>query len=182
MSISKQDRALFTKTIGQVKRLVNDQRVPERSVKSRSLKRNLSSLKEQTTYQKDMMSDETLWLDYKEDHSPYLASGVQKRVLKKLTQGKITPDLTLDLHGLTKKEASQDLYAFLSYAKKQHCFCIEIIHGQGYNSSNSPVLRNLVYRWLHFQEGILAFAHPPQRLGGKGTTFVLLKRSQQSHQ
>lgn len=176
MSISKQDKALFTKSIGQVKRLVSNQREPERIVRPCLSERRNLFIEEQITYKKDMMSDETLWIDDQDDFSSYLAPGVQKRVLKKLTQGKIAPELALDLHGLTKKEASQDLSAFLSYAKAHHSFCIEIIHGQGYNSSKTPVLRGLVYRWLRFQEEVLAFGHPPQRLGGKGTTFVLLKK------
>lgn len=172
MGVSNDEKALFRKIVGKVKPVKSDQiEHPRRKIAVRVRK----ALREEADF-RDMMSDETHWLnpDNREEHR-FIREGVPFRVLRKLTQGKVSPDASIDLHGLTASEARDALADFLYLALKQNLYCINIIHGQGYSSKGDPVIRGLVERWLRLNSDVLAFSNPPQRMGGRGATFAILR-------
>jgi DNA-nicking Smr family endonuclease len=57
--------------------------------------------------------------------------------------------------------------------------CVIVIHGKGLRSGEGPVLRTSLAVWLAspvLEGRVLAFAPAQQEDGGRGATYVLLKR------
>ena len=103
--------------------------------------------------------------------------GVQQRVLKRLRQGKLLAEATLDLHGYSRREARQLLLEFVNECSNRSLTQLRIIHGKGLRSTNDkPVLKSLVAGILPAHPEVLAFASAPREQGGNGAVNVLLRR------
>ena len=101
---------------------------------------------------------------------------MQKKVFRKLKRGQYSIEAELDLHGLTKVEAEEQLNMFISEIRDQGIRCVRIIHGKGYGSTNKgPVIKPLVNRWLQQRSEILAFCSARPADGGTGAVYVLVK-------
>ncbi|MHC5224677.1 Smr/MutS family protein [Ignatzschineria sp. LJL83] len=174
MSISKDDKDLFRQTIGSVRKLKKqDDRIQHPRPKLRLKIRK--ALREDPNFQ-DLMSDDTSWINTDPmSEMRFARNGVSTRLLRALIQGKFQADDVIDLHGLTASEARDELQHFLYHALKQNFFCVKIIHGQGNSSKGDPVIRGLIERWLKLQIDVLAFANPPQKMGGRGVTLCILR-------
>jgi DNA-nicking Smr family endonuclease len=103
--------------------------------------------------------------------------GVQKPVLKKLRNGQLTIDSTLDLHGLTVEQSRQHLVQFMQECRQFGYRHVIIIHGKGFRSEEKPVIKPMVNRWLREAEDVLAFYSAQPRHGGTGAVYVLLRKS-----
>ena len=115
---------------------------------------------------------------FQEDKVGFIAPGLQKNVLKKLRKGYYGLDATIDLHGLSSRDAQQQLLRFLHFCVEDGSRCVLIIHGKGYNSpDNQPVLKNDINLWLRQHKDVLAFCSTPPKAGGAGALYVLLKLS-----
>lgn len=174
MKISEEDRSLFRNSVGDVAKIKNQDNIlklprPKLKVKvHKALREDPNKI--------DLMSDDPTWINSDPtSEMRFRRNGVSPKLLRQLIQGKIGPDAVIDLHGLTASEARDELQYFLYSALKQNLFCIKIIHGQGYGSKGDPIIRGLIDRWLRLQLDILAFANPPQRMGGRGATLCLLR-------
>lgn len=100
----------------------------------------------------------------------YTADGANPYLTKQLRRGDFSPDLMVDLHGLTQLEAQQDLAAAVTQCIRQQGFCLNVIHGVG-----SGVLRQRVPGWLMQHTEVIAFHQAPLEWGGQGALLVLLK-------
>jgi len=106
----------------------------------------------------------------------YSQSGVSIKVIKKMKQGNIDYAPVLDLHGQTVVEACESLSAFM-YHHQSEPF-IQIIHGKGYHSENGmSILKTQVVSFLSQHPQVLAFNSCPDKDGGTGAVFVLLKQN-----
>lgn len=85
-------------------------------------------------------------------------------------------DASIDLHGMTVREAEQALMSFFAAAERSGCEKVLIVHGKGLHSSSEPVLAALVRRWLEARTSAGRSGHPDAANGGNGATWVLLKR------
>lgn len=98
--------------------------------------------------------------------------GADKRILMALR--KKPPESSLDLHGLTAKEAHAALDVFLrgqTAAGRRH---VEIIHGKGGRGADGKaVLRTKTRKWLSHAGAVLGWAEPPHN---SGAVHVLLRR------
>lgn len=121
--------------------------------------------------------DESLETLFQEDRMTFLAPGLQKNVLKKLRKRHYGVDAEIDLHGLTSRDAQQQLLQFLHLCIEDGCRCVQLIHGKGYNSPQQPILKNDLNLWLRQHKDVLAFCSTPQKAGGAGALYVLLKLS-----
>jgi DNA-nicking Smr family endonuclease len=122
--------------------------------------------------------DDALETLFQEDKVAFIAPGLQKNVLKKLRKGYYGLDANIDLHGMTSREAQQQLLHFLHFCVEDGCRCVQIIHGKGYNSpDHQPVLKNDINLWLRQHKDVLAFCSTPPKAGGTGALYVLLKLS-----
>jgi DNA-nicking Smr family endonuclease len=113
--------------------------------------------------------------EYLEGH----AVPVDPAIMKKLKAGEITIEGHLDLHGHTKLSAEQALQNFILNAHALGQRMVLIIHGRGLKSSQGPVLKELLIRWLTtgtLSHLVLAFASARPCDGGTGALYVLLKK------
>src|SRR5689334_14681578 len=68
-------------------------------------------------------------LDSGED--PYLRSGLSRQLLRKLRRGHWTIQDGIDLHGLTRDQASAAVAEFLDLCLARGLRCVRIVHGKG---------------------------------------------------
>lgn len=90
--------------------------------------------------------------------------------VKRLRRGEYAPEMTVDLHGYNREDAKWELAAFLHEAKKQHYYCVCIVHGIG-----SRVLKQQIPNWLVQHPDVLGFHEAPLEWGGKGALLVLVE-------
>jgi DNA-nicking Smr family endonuclease len=107
--------------------------------------------------------------------SSYFNSGLQVKLQRKIRQGAIRPEATIDLHGYRQNEAIAELRDFLSEALHRQYRMILIIHGQGYRSQSDAVLKPLVHRWLSNRSQVLAWCPAQARDGAAGASYVYLR-------
>ena len=92
-----------------------------------------------------------------------------KDMLKKLSMGHFPPDIEIDLHGQTGKQAKAELIAVIFEAKKRHFACVNIIHGHG-----NGTLKRKVPNWLIQHPDVAGFIQAPREYGGKAGLLVLI--------
>ena len=89
---------------------------------------------------------------------------------------------TLDLHGVTEKEAFERVSEFVKQAYNDEKRCVLIVTGKGINSdifSSKGILKKSVPMWLENSEIsslILAYKNPSEALGGSGALYILLRK------
>jgi DNA-nicking Smr family endonuclease len=113
--------------------------------------------------------------EYLEGH----AVPVDPATMKKLKSGELTVEAHLDLHGHTKLSAEAALQNFLLNAHALGQRTLLVIHGRGLKSSQGPVLKEHLIRWITtgtLSHLVLAFASARPCDGGTGALYVLLKR------
>ncbi len=108
--------------------------------------------------------------------------GISPEVLKKLREGYFSYLDYLDLHGLNRQQAREEVRDFI-----MECFavgrrCVLIIAGRGLNSKDKePVLKNNLPAWLTrapLKRVVLAFASARPYDGGWGAFYVLLRKNE----
>jgi DNA-nicking Smr family endonuclease len=107
------------------------------------------------------------------------AEGIQASQLRRLRGGRIPPELRIDLHGLRADEARRHILTELPAAIAAGLRCVIVVHGKGLRSEGAPVLRNALVEWLAepaLDGRVLAFAPAQPEDGGRGATYVLLRR------
>lgn len=97
--------------------------------------------------------------------------------LRQLRRGAIRVDLELDLHGLTRDEALDNLERFVKGAYNRGQKGVLVITGKGNNSAGEPVLKAAVAGWLREKgKGMVAeFVQAPSDMGGSGAVVIFLK-------
>lgn len=121
--------------------------------------------------------------------------GVDGATAERLRRGRIEPDATIDLHGMTQQQAYARLLPFIRRGHEKGFRCVLVITGKGVaprvetddrsrgftmpERSKAGVLRSQVPLWLEEPEtrsmvAGLQTAH--QRHGGAGALYVYLRR------
>ena len=171
---NKDEDSGFAELLGEVKVLSSD-RVHPAKPKPRPIpqqsrldsKKVMEELAVSPTEHEEMQPGDTL---------SYMQPGIQKQVFKKLKRGQYRIEAELDLHGMTKMEAQEELIAFIEHVRLQGLRCVRIIHGKGFGSSNKgPVIKPLVNHYLQRRAEVLAFCSARPVDGGTGAVYVLLK-------
>ncbi|MFD2097752.1 endonuclease SmrB [Corallincola platygyrae] len=115
---------------------------------------------------------------FSDDYEPLLdfSQGVEFRQpdlashqLKRLKRGDLPPELFLDLHGLSKAEAKQELLGLFNTARKEWIDVVSVMHGQGFG-----ILKRQLPKWLVQHPAVLAFCEAPREYGGRNALLVLL--------
>lgn len=106
----------------------------------------------------------------------YAAPGVGPEVVRKLRKRHWPVQDELDLHGMQRDAARDQVGDFLRRAIKRGLRCVRVIHGKGYGSAGGePVLRSMVHSWLVQTDDVVAFCVANKGDGGHGALIVLLK-------
>lgn len=170
------DQDLFRKLYGDIERVQHDH-VPEYRKKPR-----IKKPRDQDKA-KGMQSGISPWPDLHDmatsghEHYTYRADGLQNKVLQRLKRGQLSPEASIDLHGMTRTQALAELQRFIDDCRSRRIKVAHVVHGKGYQSSQGkPVLKPSVALWLKQMPEVLAYSPclPPD--GGEGALYVLLKR------
>jgi DNA-nicking Smr family endonuclease len=179
--IAREEANVFRGSLGGVKPIPASDRyvapmaaIPLRAVagKARTLEEdNAAVLRESLSDQFDvdglLEDDPTL---------SYSAPGVGPDVVRKLRKRHWPVQDELDLHGMTRDTARDQVGDFLRRAMKRALRCVRVIHGKGYGSARGePVLRSMVHSWLVQKDEVVAFCVANKADGGHGALIVLLK-------
>jgi DNA-nicking Smr family endonuclease len=100
----------------------------------------------------------------------YLRAGVARETLRRLRRGHWAIQDGVDLHGLTREQASVVVVDFLEHCLARGARCVRIVHGKGLG-----ILKAKLGKWLPRRDEVLAFCQAPAREGGSGALLVLLK-------
>lgn len=165
--LTEQDKQLFKDAIGKIKPLIQD-KLPRQKLARPLINRLADNITKQRAefyfsdeFEPDLSSNGPI---------KYVRDGVSSYEAKNLRRGEYIPDLILDLHGLTQRQAKQEIAALLYASQKQHAKCVCIVHGIG-----SKVLKNKVPHWLVQHPDVMAFHQAPLQWGGDGALLVLLE-------
>ncbi len=108
--------------------------------------------------------------------------GISPEVLKKLREGYFSYLDYLDLHGLNRQQAREEVRDFILGCFAARRRCVLIIAGRGLNSKDKePVLKNNLPAWLMrapLKRVVLAFASARSYDGGWGAFYVLLRKNE----
>ena len=108
----------------------------------------------------------------------FLRPGLPRSVLRDLRRGRWAIRNHIDLHGLNRHEAHEEVSRFLAESVREGKRCVRIVHGRGLGSpGREGVLRQFVKSWLSRSKDVLAFCHAPANDGGEGALWVLLRSS-----
>lgn len=114
----------------------------------------------------------------------YVEGGPQEwnqLLLKKLREGEFSVQAQLDLHGLSQREARDEIKQFIEECSRKNLTCVRIIHGKGKNSPNYiPVLKRQIPRWLSQKRTsryLIAYTSARPVDGGVGAIYVLLRKT-----
>lgn len=103
--------------------------------------------------------------------------GLDRATWTKFRAGRIAPERTLDLHGMTTAAAHVAVSALIAGAVSRGMRCVEIVTGHGRRAGGEGVLRREVPFWLNdgaLRSHILAVCHP--HAANQGALRVLLRR------
>ena len=102
--------------------------------------------------------------------------GVGPDVVRRLRRGEWVIQRQIDLHGLRRDEAREQLAEFLREAVKAGLRCVRVVHGKGNGSpGREPVLKAKVKSWLVQKDEVIAFTQARPAEGGAGALVVLLR-------
>jgi DNA-nicking Smr family endonuclease len=123
-------------------------------------------------------ADVSFQIEREQDYVRGLRHGAQPRLLRELSK-RPRANQTLDLHGMTQREARDAVVAFVRKAHKEGLDVLCIVHGKGHHSEGGQgVLRDAVVAALTETPAALrvaGFVTAPEPLGGSGALLVELK-------
>lgn len=159
--------SLFRAEMKGVKPLKQDTFVAARPHK----KKALATIKEQREQQDTLFyfSDEYEPLLNEESAVKYLRENEDSHLLKQLRRGDFSPEIFLDLHGLTREQAKLELAALIQTCEKEHLYCASIITGYG-----TYTLKRQIPRWLVQHPKVRALHQAPKEWGGEAAILILI--------
>ncbi len=184
----KRDRAareeanLFRGALGGVKPMPESDRYVARPAAATAAKaapaRPRTQAEDDAAVLRESLSDQ-FEVDHLLDDDPslsFLRHGVGSDVLRKLRKGHWPVQDELDLHGMRRDTARDQIGDFLRRATKRKLRCVCVIHGKGLGSAGGePVLRSMVHSWLEQKEDVIAFCAANVADRSHGALLVLLK-------
>lgn len=99
----------------------------------------------------------------------FCQNGESTHILKQLRRGDYSPEMTLDLHGLTREMAKAELAALIHTARKELIDCVCVMHGFG-----QGVLKAALPHYLVQHPHVRAFHQAPLEYGGQAALLVLI--------
>ena len=167
--LSADDQNLFRDLMSGTKKLTQDtivHRPIRKKVQEVPVKRLLQEQADASHY----FSDEFQPRLATEGPTRYVREDVSHFELKKIRRGDYSPELFLDLHGLTQMQAKQELGALIAACRREHVFCACVMHGHG-----KHVLKQQTPLWLAQHPHIMAFHQAPKEYGGDAALLVLIE-------
>ena len=114
-------------------------------------------------------SDEYEPLLNEESAVKYLRENEDSHLLKQLRRGDFSPEIFLDLHGLTREQAKLELAALIQTCEKEHLYCASVMTGYG-----TYTLKRQIPRWLVQHPKVRALHQAPKEWGGEAAILILI--------
>ena len=169
------DLKLFREAVADVKPLKTQNKISEKPKPKPYPQQRIADEKKVIEELAEKLSDE--WLELSGDELNYCRDGVSRQIMRRLRGGRYIIEAELDLHGLRRDQAKQELVLFIRECQLKTLRCVRIIHGKGQRSPNKqPVLKTKTAGWLKQMDEVLAYCTAPNTDGGTGALYVLLKR------
>ena len=89
---------------------------------------------------------------------------------------KLSPDATIDLHGLTVAEAQTHLQNLFIEARRKGWRKVLIVHGKGIHSKEEPKLKKAVMDFIEHSAYAGRHGIPDAAEGGSGAVWVAIKK------
>lgn len=166
--LNEEDITLFREQTRGVQKIKQDTYLPTRPIHLQK-KADIKEVreKEDTLF---FFSDEyEPLLNEEESAVKYLRENEDSYLLKQLRRGDFSPELFLDLHGLTREQAKSELAALIHACRKEHIFCASIMTGYG-----TYTLKRQIPRWLVQHPNIRALHQAPKEWGGDAAILILI--------
>ncbi len=170
-------RSAFARAVGPVQPLADARRVHGHAPRPEPLPRQREA--DERAALREALSDEvdveSLLLT--DDGLSFRRPGLSADVVARLRRGQWAIQAQIDLHGLRRDEAREQLAAFVRQALQRSQRCVRVVHGKGLGSpGGEPVLKGKVQRWLAQCAEVIAFTQATRAQGGAGALVVLLER------
>ncbi|PKH24461.1 endonuclease SmrB [Enterobacterales bacterium CwR94] len=168
-TLSSDDKSLFRQLAEGTRRISHDTVVHKpapKKLRDVPQKRLLAEQVDNSHY----FSDEFQPLLATEGAVRYVRQDVSHYELKKLRRGDYSPEIFLDLHGLTQQQAKQELGALIAACRREHVFCASVMHGHG-----KHILKQQTPLWLAQHPHVMAFHQAPKLFGGDAALLVLIE-------
>ncbi|MDN6087887.1 MAG: endonuclease SmrB [Enterobacterales bacterium] len=167
-TISGEDAALFRESISGARKIAQDTVVhkPKRSTRQIAPEKMLQEQIDASFYFSDEFQPQ---LD-SEGPMRYIRPDASHFELKKLRRGDYSPELFLDLHGLTQLQAKQELGALIAACRREHVHCACVMHGHG-----KHILKQQTPLWLAQHPDVIAFHQASREWGGDAALLVLIE-------
>jgi DNA-nicking Smr family endonuclease len=177
-----QEAGLFRNALGGVKKIAqSDRYVPNApATVNVAVKpaRPRTQAEDDAAVLRESLSD-AFEVDHLLDDDPSLSftrAGIGADVVRKLRKGAWPVQDELDLHGMRRDTARDQLGDFLGRAAKRKLRCVCVIHGKGLGSAGGePVLRSMVHSWLEQKDEVIAFCAANVDGRSHGALIVLLR-------
>ncbi len=166
--LGEDDRQLFRESIAGARPLVQDKIAPPKPKLKKPGPPTRRLIQEQVDAS-FYFSDEFQPLLSDEGPARYVRPDVSQYEVKKLRRGDYTPELFLDLHGLTQAQAKQELGALIAACRREHVYCACVMHGHG-----KHILKQQTPLWLAQHPDVLGFHQAPKPFGGDAALLVLI--------
>src|SRR5476649_393937 len=167
--LADEERHLFRESVAGTKRMRQDTVKPPKPRLKVSVLPARRLLREQVDAS-FYFSDEFQPLLDSDGPAHYVRPDASTYEVKKLRRGDYTPELFLDLHGLTQAQAKQELGALIAACRREHVHCACVMHGHG-----KHILKQQTPLWLAQHPDVLAFHQAPKELGGTASLLVLIE-------
>jgi DNA-nicking Smr family endonuclease len=174
------DFSLFSQQMRGVKRIQHDRADvgKPRADRQQVVSRRQNATQAGTSTKVDGLSDLFVIDVGAEDELNWARDGVQEGQMRKLKQGQIAFEGSLDLHGMTVEKARETLGDFLAEATKLEIRCVRITHGKAARlDGKRPLIKSHVNTWLRQHPQVLGFTSCLPRHGGTGALYVMLRRT-----
>ena len=168
-SLSEEDRSLFRDLMHGTRQIKQDT-IVHRPARKKPGEVPPKRLLQEQVDNSHYFSDEFQPLLSSDGPMRYVRPGVDHFELKKLRRGDYSPELFLDLHGLTQAQAKQELGALIAACRREHVFCACVMHGHG-----KHVLKQQTPLWLAQHPHVMAFHQAPKEYGGDAALLALIE-------
>ncbi|WP_250206224.1 endonuclease SmrB, partial [Escherichia coli] len=148
-TLSEEDQALFRQLMAGTRKIKQDtivHRPQRKKISEVPVKRLIQEQADASHY----FSDEFQPLLNTEGPVKYVRPDVSHFEAKKLRRGDYSPELFLDLHGLTQLQAKQELGALIAACRREHVFCACVMHGHGKHIGFAPIFPDTCYHLTHY--------------------------------
>ncbi|MDF7681480.1 endonuclease SmrB [Enterobacteriaceae bacterium ESL0689] len=167
--VSEEDQALFRQWVSGTRQIKQDtliHRPPRKKIIAMASRRSHQEQIDNSHY----FSDQYQPLLDSEGPAKYCRPDVSPFELKKLRRGDYSPEIFLDLHGLTQLQAKQELGALIATCRREQVFCGCVMHGYG-----KHILKQQTPLWLAQHPHIMAFHQATKEYGGDAALLILIE-------